>query len=107
VVHATSRPTIELKGGVTWSRLTALAEADAEFLEITYAPGATSGVNMSHHEGREFGLILAGELVVELGFEAYTLAPGDSLVFDSTTPHRLSNKSSQPTRALWVVLSRS
>ncbi len=107
VVHARARPTIELKGGVTWSRLTALAEANVEFLEITYAPGATSGAQMSHHEGREFGLILEGQLIVELGFELYTLCPGDSIIFDSTTPHRLTNKNSRPMRALWVVLSRT
>jgi uncharacterized cupin superfamily protein len=62
---------------------------------------------MSHHEGREFGLILEGELVVELGFEAYPLRSGDSIVFDSTTPHRLTNRSLQPMRALWVVFDRS
>jgi transcriptional regulator with XRE-family HTH domain len=105
VVHAKNRPTIELKGGVTWSRLTMFAEAGAEFLEISYAPGATSGANMSHHEGREFGVILEGELVVELGFETYTLRAGDSIIFDSTTPHRLTNQGAQPMRALWVVLS--
>lgn len=107
VVHASGRPTIELKGGVAWSRLTALAESDAEFLEISYAPGATSGANMSHHDGREFGLILEGELVVELGFDRYALGPGDSIIFDSATPHRLTNKSAQPMRALWVVLNRT
>ena len=105
IVHANSRPIIELKGGVTWSRLTALAENGAEFLEITYDPGSMSGANMSHHEGREFGLILEGELVVELGFESYILHNGDSIIFDSTVPHRLVNKSSQSMRALWVVLS--
>lgn len=105
IVHANSRPMIELKGGVTWSRLTAHAEEGAEFLEITYAPGAMSGENMSHHEGREFGTILEGELVVELGFDSYKLSAGDSIIFESTTPHRLINKSSQPTRAVWVVLS--
>jgi transcriptional regulator with XRE-family HTH domain/mannose-6-phosphate isomerase-like protein (cupin superfamily) len=105
VVHAGSRPTIELKGGVTWSRLTALAEQGAEFLEITYAPGAMSGLNLSHHEGREFGLILEGELLIELGFESYTLHEGDSIIFESTVPHRLMNKSEGPMRAVWVVLS--
>jgi transcriptional regulator with XRE-family HTH domain len=105
IVHAKSRPMIELKGGVTWSRLTAHAEEGAEFLEITYAPGAMSGENMSHHEGREFGTILEGELVVELGFESYKLSAGDSIIFESTTPHRLINKSNQSTRAVWVVLS--
>jgi transcriptional regulator with XRE-family HTH domain len=105
IVHADSRPTIELMGGVTWSRLTARAEEEAEFLEINYAPGAMSGASMSHHEGREFGLILEGELVIELGFESYTLKAGDSIILESTTPHRLINKSSQPMRAVWVVLS--
>ena len=107
IVHANGRPTIELKGGVTWSRLTALAEQGAEFLEITYAPGAMSGTSMSHHEGREFGLILEGEFVVELGFESYTLHEGDSIIFESTVPHRLINKSTQPMRAVWVVLSKA
>jgi transcriptional regulator with XRE-family HTH domain/uncharacterized cupin superfamily protein len=106
MVQATARPTIELNGGVTWSRLTALAENGAEFLEITYAPGAMSGANMSHHEGREFGLILEGELVIELGFESYALKKGDSIIFESTVPHRLINKSAETTRAVWVVLSR-
>lgn len=103
VLHASARPTIQLKGGVTWARLTAFAEPDAEFLEITYVPGASSGANMSHHEGWEFGLILEGELFVELGFELYTLRCGDSIIFDSTRPHRLSNRSDKPIRALWVV----
>lgn len=107
VVHAYSRPMIELNGGVTWARLTALPEDGAEFLEITYAPGAMSGASMSHHEGREFGLILEGEFVVELGFESYTLHKGDSIIFESTVPHRLVNKSAQPTRAVWVVLSKT
>ena len=105
LVHASSRPTIELKGGVTWARLTALAEQGAEFLEITYAPGAMSGANLSHHEGREFGLVLEGELLIELGFESYSLHQGDSIVFESTIPHRLINQSDQPMRAVWVVLS--
>jgi transcriptional regulator with XRE-family HTH domain/uncharacterized cupin superfamily protein len=103
ILHASARPTIQLKGGVMWSRLTAAAETDVEFLEITYACGASSGANLSYHEGREFGLILEGELVVQLGFEQVTLYAGDSIVFDSTTPHRLANKGSQPMRALWVV----
>ena len=104
IVHADGRPTIELNGGVTWSRLTALAEKDSEFLEIKYAPGAGSGVNMSHHGGREFGFVLEGELMVELGFESYTLKAGDSIIFESTIPHRLSNKGSTCMRAIWVVI---
>ena len=106
VIQANARPMIELNGGVTWSRLTTFAERDAEFLEITYEPGASSGAKMSHHEGREFGLILEGELVVELGFESYTLHVGDSIIFESSTPHRLMNNSVNRMRAVWVVLNQ-
>jgi transcriptional regulator with XRE-family HTH domain len=107
VLHASARPTIPLKGGVIWARLTAAAETNIEFLEINYDSGATSGANLSYHEGREFGLILEGELMVELGFNQVTLRTGDSIVFDSTTPHRLANKGPQPMRALWVVWNQS
>jgi transcriptional regulator with XRE-family HTH domain len=105
VLHAASRPVIELKGGVTWARLTAHAEQNSEFLEVIYAPEANSGISMSHHEGREFGLVLEGELVVELGFERHELHAGDSIIFDSTTPHRLTNCCTAPARAVWVVLA--
>jgi transcriptional regulator with XRE-family HTH domain len=105
IVHAATRPAITLKGGITWARLTAQVEQGAEFLEITYAPGASSGASMSHHVGREFGLVLEGELLIELGFERYTLKAGDSIVFDSMTPHRLTNGCTKPMRALWIVLN--
>ncbi len=105
IVPAAARPTLELNSGITWARLTAMAEPDTEFLEIQYAPGAESGKNMSSHSGREFGLVLEGELMVELGFETYTLNAGDSIIFDSSTPHRLTNNGGATMRALWVVLN--
>lgn len=66
-------------------------------------PAAQLREYLSHHKGREFGLILEGALDVQLGFKQVTLVAGDSIVFDSTTPHRLINNSNQPVRALWVV----
>jgi transcriptional regulator with XRE-family HTH domain len=106
VITPASRLAIELKGGVRWERLTASEEQDIQFLEIQYQPGASSGSTMSHHSGREFGLILAGQLKLELGFEHYTLTPGDSIMFASTTPHRLSNEGTETVRAIWIVMNR-
>lgn len=107
VVCKNARATIELMGGVIWERLTPSSEENIEFMEVFYAVGATSGRAMSHHVGREFGLVLEGELTVELGFERYVLNPGDSIGFDSTTPHRMTNVGQIPVRAIWVVLDRS
>ena len=43
------------------------------------------------HSGREFGLVLSGTLSVTVGFDDHVLGPGDSITFQSTTPHRLRN----------------
>lgn len=103
VVRAANRPTIDLLGGITWERLTPGPEETIEFLQICYEVGAKSGDKMSHHNGREFHYVLAGELLLELGFERYLLQAGDSIIFDSTTPHRLSNGGNVPMRAITVI----
>ena len=103
VVRANARPTIELLGGIIWSRLIPQSEDGIEFMEIYYEPGASSGEKMTHHAAREFQLVLEGELLLELGFERYLLKPGDSIIFDSKTPHRLSNVGQVPMRAISVI----
>lgn len=105
VIRPGSRMAIELMGGVRWERLTPTEEENIQFLEIHYRPGATSGPAMSHHRGREFGVILAGELKLELGFEQYRLTAGDSVIFDSNTPHRLTNDGTETVRAIWIIMS--
>lgn len=105
VVRAENRAKIELMGGVTWSRLTPGPERGAEFLEVCYAVGANSGPAMSRHSGREFTLVLEGELLLELGFDRYVLRAGDSIIFDSTIPHRLINAGQVPMRAISVILN--
>ena len=106
ITRSAERPTITLMGGVEWARLTGRPEQDAEFLETVYPPGSSSGAHMSHHHGREFALVLEGELTLELGFERLTLGAGDTIVFNAPTPHRISNQSDRPMRAIWVVLNR-
>lgn len=107
VVHPVDRPTLKLTGGITWQRLTPSAEGNIEFIEMLYAPRANSGDDMHHHPGRELGLVLEGQLLLELGFERHLLGPGDSIAFDSTTPHRLSNPGEQPLRLAWVNVNQS
>lgn len=106
VITPASRLAIELKGGVRWERLTADEEENIQFLEIQYLPGSSSGLTMSHHSGREFGLVLSGRLKLELGFKHHYLEVGDSIIFDSVTPHRLSNDGPELLRAIWVLMDR-
>jgi mannose-6-phosphate isomerase-like protein (cupin superfamily) len=39
-----------------------------------------------------------------VGFESYELGPGDSIAFDSATPHEYLNKTGEPVYAIWVVV---
>jgi mannose-6-phosphate isomerase-like protein (cupin superfamily) len=58
------------------------------------------------HDGREYGYIISGTLGIRIGFQEYELKPGDSIAFDSTTPHRLFNKGDVPVHAIWFVVGR-
>lgn len=106
IVRLDERSIIELQGNITWARLTPAQEPGMEFLEITYGVGGSSGAKLSRHSGREFGVVIEGELLIELGFEKYQLKPGDSIIFDSSIPHRLVNTGHVPMQAIWVIFNQ-
>ena len=106
IQRAGEHPSIKLSSGPRWSRLTAMGEADAEFLEVTYAPGTEAPAEHIVHQGREYGVVIEGRLSVEVHGEATTLAPGDSIVFDSGLPHRFWNEGDEEVRAIWFVRDR-
>ncbi len=106
VQRAAEHPSIKLSSGPRWSRLTAVGEDGAEFLEVVYAPGATGSAEYIRHDGREYGVIISGRLNVEVDGLVSILEPGDSIVFDSTLPHRFWNESTGEVRAIWFVRDR-
>src|SRR4051812_47541110 len=108
VQRADTRATIDLESGVRWERLTPGPDHDMDFLFVTYDfQGSSSEGNRSmRHSGHEYGLILSGKLEVTVGFDHYELGPGDSISFDSTVPHRLTNLGDEPVHGVWVVVGR-
>jgi len=65
-------------------------------------PGGGSGESYAH-EGEEFLHVLRGEFEIWLNKqEHYVLKPGDSLYFESSTPHRWKNSGRSETWLLWV-----
>ena len=100
------RKIIDLASGVRWERLTPGADAMTDFLEVVYSPGghSTDERRPLRHDGREYGLIISGTLQANVGFESYELGPGDSIAFDSSTPHEYLNKTGDYVHAIWVVI---
>lgn len=65
-------------------------------------PNGGSGESYAH-EGEEFLHVLRGEFEIWLNKkEHYRLQPGDSLYFESSTPHRWRNPGRSETWLLWV-----
>jgi transcriptional regulator with XRE-family HTH domain len=108
IQRADARPSIDLDAGVTWQRLTAAHDPNVDFLHTTYHPGSSSSGSekLVRHNGREYGVVLSGELELTVGFEKYTLGPGDACSFDSNEPHRLANPGTEPATAIWLVIGR-
>jgi mannose-6-phosphate isomerase-like protein (cupin superfamily) len=108
VVHESEREIIRFNTGVCWERLTPGSDCIVDFLFVVYEPHACSSPdgNLTRHSGREYGLVLSGELEVTVQFDTHVLRSGDSIRFDSTTPHRLQNTTEKPVTAVWVVHGR-
>lgn len=69
-----------------------------------YPPGASSGRHSTHHVGREFGVVVAGTLTVEIDGVVHDLAEGDAIAYSSARPHRISNSGSTHATAVWINL---
>ncbi|HEX2105859.1 MAG TPA: helix-turn-helix domain-containing protein [Solirubrobacteraceae bacterium] len=108
VVSADARESLQLATGVRWERLTADADPDVDFIWVVYDVGGSSSPDdgFIRHAGHEYGLVLSGRLEVTVGFDTRVLGPGDSIDFESTTPHRLRNAGDEPVTGVWVVVGR-
>lgn len=105
VVTPGQRQVLQLDSGVTWERLGQLQHPHVDFLLITYEPGGTSSSNggLMRHGGCEYGHLMSGSLILTLGFEDHVLSAGDSVSFESSTPHRYRNDGSEPAVGVWFV----
>jgi quercetin dioxygenase-like cupin family protein len=103
------REVLTLDSGVTWELLGHVPNVHVEFLRITYQPGGSSSSSglLMRHSGTEYGFVISGELVLTLGFDEHRLSAGDSVSFDSTTPHSYRNEGAVPAVGIWFVLERS
>ncbi len=108
LVHPDERRGINLDSGVRWEELTPVAEEGFDFLHTIYEVGgaSTPDDSLMRHQGREYGYVISGTLTIQIGFEEHVLEPGDSIGFDSTTPHRFYNSGDETVHAVWLVVDR-
>jgi transcriptional regulator with XRE-family HTH domain len=95
---------ILLRGDERMRRVSGPTLPGLECMVITYPPCSSSphdGGTVTH-EGHEFNYVIAGRLVVDIADQSFELAPGDSLSFPSTQPHRFRNPGEEPSEAFTI-----
>ena len=104
IIRKLERRTLSLETGIVWESLTNEETSSVRFIEILYPPGGRSAKLMLRHTGRDFLVVMEGEITVQLEFQNYTLKAGDSMWFDAIIPHQFCNESSTPTRLISVTV---
>ncbi|MBQ3080492.1 MAG: cupin domain-containing protein [Clostridia bacterium] len=90
-----------LKGHIRWLVPTAQRNSMEPIL-IEMAAGGESALQ-DPHEGEEFGYVLAGSIVIELGERRIRARKDESFYFTPTEPHRIVNAGKTPCRMIWVA----
>ena len=103
------RDLIKLSGGVTWERLTAGPDEDADFMIVVYEPGAESCPKdaLTSHPGKGYVYALSGCLGIRLAFDEMVLRPGESITLDGQIPHRFWAVGNEPSKSLFCVIHQN
>ena len=65
------------------------AKASPFYVVKKYEPSESFGI-YSRHQGEEFDYVLKGTLKIDLGGNVYELNAGDSIYYNSNTPHSMT-----------------
>jgi transcriptional regulator with XRE-family HTH domain len=96
------RKVLTTEGGVQFQLLTRDINVPFEFILNVWPPGTSTGKELYAHEGEECGLLLEGELEIEINGKVYRMRPGDTITLKSTASHRIYNPGKKKAVAIWV-----
>ena len=82
---------IEKAHGMTYYNLAAKFKnkiAEPLFVEAVYSKeNENKDIELTSHDGQELDIVIEGKLKVQVGEHSEILGPGDSIYYDSNTPH--------------------
>ena len=102
LMGARERKVLTTQGGVQHQLLSRSLALSFEFLSIEIPPGASTGEKSYTHDGVECGLLLEGEIEIQVGRRTYRMKPGDTITLNSSIPHNFFNRGKRTAKAVWV-----
>ncbi len=80
------------------------AHRKIEPLYVTVPPDTNKELVPNSHDGQEFDYILSGVMRIVIGKNEVVLHPGDSVYYDSRTPHAMQAATDEPVHFLAMVI---
>ena len=75
-----------------------------EVVVARFEPGGSTGDEpYTHGDSEELLIVVEGEVHVQLGTDVHELAAGDSVHYQSSTPHRVSNPGGETAEVMFVI----
>jgi transcriptional regulator with XRE-family HTH domain len=75
-----------------------------EVVVARFEPGGSTGDEpYTHGDSEELLVVVEGEVHVQLGADLHELAAGDSVHYESSTPHRVSNPGNETAEVMFVI----
>jgi len=68
---------------------------------VTLEPGGSSEMD-DPHEGEEFGYVIAGSIVLQVGERQMRIKKGGSFYFHPSSPHGIRNNGRTQARVVWI-----
>ena len=80
--------------------------AEPLYVKSVFTADAQSrDVELTTHEGQELDIVISGQLLVQIGEHSAVLNPGDSIYFNSSTPHGMIAVGGQDCEFYAIVLN--
>ena len=78
------------------------------YMEMKYRPGAEyQDIELVSHEGQECDIVIRGHMKIQIGGHTEVLGPGDTIYYDSSTPHGMIAVDGEDCAFYAIVLSNS
>ena len=78
------------------------------YMEMKYLPGAEyEDIELVTHEGQECDIVIKGHMKIQIGSRTEILHPGDTIYYDSSTPHGMIAVDGEDCAFYAIVLSNS
>jgi transcriptional regulator with XRE-family HTH domain len=75
-----------------------------EVVVARFEPGGSTGDEpYTHGDSEELLIVVEGSVHVQLGAEVFEVEAGDSVHYESSTPHRVANAGDEPAEVLFVI----